>query len=114
MASINKLSVREEIDRIQKEFDQLSAINKISTESKVLFHSMLMLINLLISIFLERITKKDSKNSNKPSSQTEKDESSVTRQGTNGKGKLESIATAYNTRTIEGATIISGPVGSEC
>jgi transposase len=114
VASINKQSVREEIDRIQKEFDQLSAANKISEESKMLFRSMLMLINLLISIFLERITKKDSKNSSKPSSQTEKDESSVTRQGTNGKGKIESIATAYNTRTIESTATIKVNQCSEC
>lgn len=113
VASINKQSVREEVERIKNEFDQLSVNKKISDESKVLFHSMLMLLNLLISIFLERITKKDSKNSSKPSSQTEKDESSI-RQGTNGKGKLESIATAYNTRTIEGTTIIKVTQCSEC
>jgi transposase len=114
VASINKQSVREEIDRIQKEFDQLSANKKISAESKVLFHSMLMLNKLLISIFLERVTKKDSKNSSKPSSQTEKDESSVTQSGTNGKGKVESKATAYNTRTIESTTIIKVTQCNEC
>lgn len=98
MASTNKQLVRAEIDRIQKEFDQLSANKKISEESKVLFHSMLMLNKLLISIFLERVTKKDSKNSSKPSSQTEKDESSITQPGTNGKGKLESRATAVTSQ----------------
>lgn len=114
VASINKQSVREEVERIKKEFDQLSANKKISDESKVLFHSMLMLLNLLISIFLERMTKKGNKNSSKPSSQTEIDESSITHQGTNGKGKLESIATAYNTRTIEGTTIIKVTQCGEC
>lgn len=114
VASINKQSVREEVERIKKEFDQLSANKKISEESRMLFHSMLMLINLLIAIFLERLTKKDTKNSSKPSSQTEKDDSSTTQQGTNGKGKLESTATAYNTRTIEGTTIIKVTQCSEC
>jgi transposase len=48
-----------------------------------------MLINLLIAIFLEKTTKKNSKNSSKPSSQTEKDESAIASTGTNSKGKQE-------------------------
>ena len=74
------------------------------TETKILFQSMLMLINLLIAIFLEKTTKKTSKNSSKPPSQTEKDESSLSHNGTNGKGKTESDAVANNTRTIETVT----------
>lgn len=114
MASINKQSVREEIDRIQKEFDQLSSTNKISKESKMLFQSMLMLINLLVAIFLEKITKKDNRNSSKPSSQTEKDESATGQSTTNGKGKKESTSLAYNTRTIESTEIIKVTQCPEC
>jgi len=106
VASVNKQSVREEAERIQSEFNKLSANKKISSESMVLFQSMLILINLLISIFLERTTNKNNKNSSKPSSQTEKDESSVTLPGTNGKGKSETTTTAYNTRTIESVTVL--------
>jgi transposase len=105
VASVNKQSVREEAERIRTEFDQLCANKKISSESRILFQSMLMLINLLISIFLEKMTSKNNKNSSKPSSQTEKDESSITHQGTNGKGKHEVKTTAYNTRTIESVTM---------
>lgn len=64
-----------------------------------------MLIHLLIAIFLEKATNKNSKNSSKPSSQTEKDESALTNKGTHSKGKAESIVTANNTRTIESTTI---------
>ena len=66
---------------------------------------MLMLINLLIAIFLEKSTKKNNKNSSKPSSQTEKDESSVSNAGINGKGKVELAMNASNTRTVETTTI---------
>jgi transposase len=106
MSSVNRQSVREELDRIKAEFDRLASSNKINGECHVLVQSMLMMINLLISIFLERTTQKNNKNSSKPSSQTEKDESALTNAGAHGKGKLESNATASNTRTVETVTII--------
>src|SRR5471030_1778919 len=105
MASVNGQSVREEAERIKAEFDRIALNKKIDNESKILFQSMLMLINLLIAIFLEKTTKKNNKNSSKPSSQTEKDESALTHTGTNGKGKQEKNATANNTRTIETVTV---------
>lgn len=105
MATINRQSLREEAERITTEFNRLATTKKISSESKMLFQSMLMLINLLIAIFLEKTTKKNNKNSSKPSSQTEKDESSTTNTGTNGKGKLENNVTANNTRTVENITV---------
>ena len=108
MASVNTQSVREEAERIKAEFQRITKDEKISTEVNMLLQSMFMLINLLIAIFLEKTTKKNNKNSSKPSSQTDKDESSTTHTGTNGKGKQESDAVANNTRTIE--TIIIAKV----
>ena len=105
MGAINKTSLREEAARIQTVFKELSADKKINNECKILIQSMIMLINLLISIFLERKIIKTSKNSSKPPSQTGKDESGLTNKGTNGKGKDESNATASNTRTVENTTI---------
>lgn len=105
MSTVNGQSVREEAERIKAEFDRIAASKKIDAESKMLFQSMLMLINLLIAIFLEKTTKKNNKNSSKPSSQTEKDESAITNTGTNGKGKKENNATADNTRTVETVSI---------
>jgi len=103
MATINQQSLREEAERIRTEFDKLAANKKINSESKILFQSMLMLLNLLVAIFLERTTKKNNKNSSKPSSQTTKDESFT--KGSKGKGKLEDNATADNTRTTHKTTI---------
>lgn len=105
MPSVNRQSVREEADRIKSEFDRLAASKKINKETMMLVQSMLILINLFVAIFLEKTTAKTSKNSSKPSSQTEKDESSLTEKGTNGKGKAESDAVASNTRTIETVTV---------
>lgn len=105
MSSVNKQSVREEADRIKLEFDRLASSNKINSECRVLLQSMLMLLNLLIAIFLEKTTTKNNKNSSKPSSQTEKDESALGKTETHGKGKQEFNATAGNTRTIENITI---------
>lgn len=104
MGTLNQQSVREEAERIKTEFDRLSVNKKINSETKMLIQSMFVLINLLIAIFLEKTTKKNNKNSSKPSSQTEKDESS-THHGTNSKGKPESNATADNTRTVASVTI---------
>jgi transposase len=105
MATVNRESVREEAERIKSEFARISKSKKIDSEYQLLFHSMLMLINLLISIFLEKTTRKNTKNSSKPSSQTEKDESAITHVGAKGKGKAESNTTASNTRTIESVTL---------
>lgn len=103
---MNRQSVREEADRIKSEFDRLAASKKINKETMMLVQSMLMLINLFVAIFLEKTTAKNSKNSSKPSSQTEKDESSLTEKGSKGKGKPESDALASNTRTIETVTVV--------
>ncbi len=105
MASINKESVREEFDRIKYEFNKLSANKKVPNECALLMKSMIMLMELILSIFLERITKKNSKNSSKPSSQTDKDESAVTNKGSNSKGKNETNSTANNTKIKETVTI---------
>lgn len=107
MSTVNGQSVREEAERIKAEFGRLAASKNIDTELNMLIQSMLMLINLLIAIFLEKTTKKNNKNSSKPSSQTEKDESALTNTGTNGKGRQESNAVANNTRTVEKSVTIS-------
>jgi len=101
MASIDKTSVRDEVSRLKADFKALCSEGKVTNEIKVLMGSMLMIIELMLSIFLERATKKDNQNSSKPSSQTEKDESSLSKPGSNGKGKHENGDVARNTRTKE-------------
>ena len=105
MASINKTSVRDELDRIKSEFKRQHDTNAMTHENMLLMKSMLTLLELIISIFLEKTTKKNSKNSSIPSSQTGKDESSVDDKGSKGKGKPETKQRANNTRTVESVTL---------
>ncbi len=105
MASINTSSVREELDRLKNEFKRLSSEQKISGEITLLMSSMLTLLELICAIFLEKSTTKNSQNSSKPSSQTDKDETALGQPGSKAKGKTERRQSAYNTRTIETTSV---------
>lgn len=105
MASLDKTSVREEVGRLKADFDRLGSEGKISSESQAIMNSLFLIVELILAIFLERITQKDSNNSSKPSSQTEKDESALSHPGSNGKGKNENDTQARNTRVKETITI---------
>lgn len=103
---MDKQSVREEFDRIKKDFSNLSQSKKVSPEIKVIVNSLMMLVEIILSIFLEKKTKKTKDNSGTPPSQTDKDESSLGSSGGKGKGKSETNQMASNTRTVETTTII--------
>ena len=98
MPSVNKQSLRQEFEQLKVNFDGLSNDGKISPEARALFQAMIMLFELLIAVFMERITRKNNRNSSIPSSQTGKDTTST---GTTGKGKKQNDALSGNTRTIE-------------
>lgn len=101
MPSINQQSLREEFDALKAEFKQLSSDGKMTPESRALFQALLMLLDLVLSIFMEKVTKKNIKNSSIPSSQTHKDDSATTQAGTNSKGHPQNGVRSNNTRTIE-------------
>jgi hypothetical protein len=105
MAQVNRQSVRDEIDRCQREFHELVSAKKVSPESEALFKSMLMLVSLLVSIFLEKTTKKTTKNSSKPSSQTDKDESTPVGTESHKKDRGENDVLFSNARTKKTVTI---------
>ena len=67
--------------------------------------SLFTLLELIFAIFLEKSTRKTNKNSSKPSSQTDKDESALHHSGSKAKGKVEKKQAAYNTRSIETITV---------
>jgi hypothetical protein len=58
MASLDKTSVRAEVSRLKTDFEQLCADGKITAESKALMMSMFRIVELILSIFLEKTTKK--------------------------------------------------------
>lgn len=105
MASLDKTSVRNEVSRLKADFEQLCRDGKVTRETQVLMNSMLMMMELILTIFLERLTKKESGNSSLPSSQTEKDDTALTHPGSQGKGKLENDAQVGNTRIKERVTL---------
>ena len=105
MANLDKTSVRTEVSRLKIDFEQLCTDGKVTAESKALMMSMFLIVELILSIFLEKITKKDSKNSSIPPSQTGKDESALGHQGSHGKGKKANDTLARNTRVNQQVTI---------
>jgi transposase len=106
MASLDKQSVRNEVARLKADFEQLCRDGKITHESKVLMGSLFMIVELILSIFLERVTKKDNKNSSMPSSQTEKDESALGQSVTHSRGNTERPGITNNTRVKETVTVV--------
>ena len=105
MANLDKTSVKDEVSRLKADFDRLSKEGKVTSESQAIMNSLFMIIELILAIFLERSTNKNSKNSSKPSSQTDKDESALIHAGSNGKGKSENENRAKNTRIKETVAI---------
>lgn len=113
MATMNKASLRQEFDHIKVEFEKLSVQNKLTTESMALFRAMFALFELMLAIFLEKTTKKDHRNSSKPSSQTEKDETASV-PGVNGKGKSENEERFAGSRTRETVKIAKVSICDYC
>ena len=87
MAGVNKQSLREEFNQLKKTFDNLSSEGKVTPEVSSLFQTMILLFELLIAVFMEKKTTKNSRNFSIPSSQTGKDKTSKGL-GTNGKEKV--------------------------
>lgn len=114
MAIINITSVRDELNRLKAEFQRQSDDGALSNENRLLMQGLFTLLELIISIFLEKNTPKTGRNSSKPSSQTNKDESALVHQGSKGKGKKEHDESAYNTRTAETTTLSEVSVCDVC
>ncbi len=105
MASLDKTTVRREIDRLKADFEALEKAGKVTAETQAVMSSLFMIVELILSIFLERTTRKDSTNSSLPPSQTDKDASSLLTAGPQGKGKQFDLRRAKNTRTVETVTV---------
>jgi len=114
MSSVNKQSLRQEFDALKAEFVRLGANGKMAAESRALFQAMLMLFEVLMAVWMEKHTKKDSANSSIPSSQSTKDESALTHPGSKGKGPAQNEAHCGNTRTVETVHIAPVNVCTSC
>ena len=107
MATVNKQSLREKFDALKAQFERLCATGKIAADSRALFQAMLMLFEVLMAVFMEKRTPKNSTNSSKPPSQTPKDDT-ATHPGANSKGNAHNDTRCANTRTME--TVRTAPV----
>lgn len=112
MANIDKTSVRKQTDAIKAEFEQLHSQGKIAPEVHALMNSMLLIIDLILSIFQERLTSKTNKNSSMPFSQTARH--GETTVGSNRKGKPLRGAALNNRRTHETITVAQVETCSDC
>ena len=74
--SIDKASVREQFDEIKQDFNQRAEAGEVPNDLVLLFKSLFMLFEIVLSVFMEKNTKKTGKNSSIPSSQTEPDDTS--------------------------------------
>ncbi len=52
MATIDKLTVRNEVSRLNADFERLCVDGKITHEIKLLMNSMFIIVELMLSIFL--------------------------------------------------------------
>ena len=114
MAIADKNTVRNEVAKLKADFSQLCNDGKVTGEVKLLMNSMMMIIELILTIFLERSIKKHGKNSSIPSSQTEKDDTALSQSGKHGKGKLENRKMAGNTRVHESVTVTPATFCTVC
>src|SRR5512134_3619930 len=114
MAIVNKQSLGEEFDALKGRFETLCAGGQMTGESRALFQAMLMLLELLMAVFMEKHTTKDSTNSSKLTSQTPKDETAISRAGSHGKGKPLDQARSANTRTVETVQLTELTVCEHC
>ena len=105
MATVNKASLRSEFDALKGRFEALCAAGKMSPGSRALFDALLMLFELLMAVFMEKNTPRNSRNSGLPGSQAGADGSARGRPGAKGKGpKLRAGRDGPNRRAVETRT----------
>jgi len=100
MPFVDKASLRNEFNSLKDQFEDLKSRQKVPAETQMLFKSMMVLFEVLITIFLEKTTKKNSKNSSLPPSQTGKDNTSTNKRS-NGKGPKQNGETFSQVKTTE-------------
>ena len=90
-STLDKTSVREQLDSIKAEFNRLSESGKISGEATLLMKSLFTLFEIVLAIFMEKKTKKNSNNSGIPPSQSDPDETTpeLTNSKANKKRKIK-------------------------
>jgi transposase len=113
MTELNKESLRGNFNLLKTDYEKISKQQQVPPELSALFKSLIMLMELMIAIFMERKVKKTSSNSHKPSSQTEKDQTS-TQSGSKGKGKEINDLMSDNTKVKETIKLAKVTICDHC
>jgi transposase len=100
MGTVNKQSLREEYDKLKPQLDRLLASDQMPSKDQALIRSLLMLFELLVAVFMEKHTEKNSRNSSLPSSQSPRQDTSSAPLDGKTKGKEERSGRCANTRTV--------------
>lgn len=110
MPTVDKASVREQLESLKGQYERLCAEGQLAAEGRALFQALLTLIEVVVAAFMEKRTPKTSRNSGLPPSQTAKEAQPPTRAGTQGKGPQPDTPHPPNARTIE--TVALAPVAT--
>ena len=62
MPKMDKESVREKFDELKSSYNDLSKSGKVSPELRLIIDGLILLMDIVISIFMEKQTKKNDKN----------------------------------------------------
>lgn len=114
MAILNKQSVREEFDKVKSSFNEQVKSGKVPADTATLVNTLIMLFEIILSIFMEKSTKKTSANSSIPPSQTMVDETTANSKKGSKKSKDETVTTVGNTRTVETVTLLKVSACENC
>ena len=114
MATVNKASLRAQFDALKARFESLCAAGKMSAEGRALVDALLMLVELMMAVFMEKHTPKSRANSSLPASNSPHDETARTRPGAKGKGPSHNDARCANTRTHVRVTVLSVDACAHC
>ena len=74
MAKVNAASLRQEFEDTKARIAALRADGKVSRDVDAAIRALVTLLSILITVLLEKTTRKGSQNSSLPPSQTDKDE----------------------------------------
>jgi transposase len=105
---INRESLREQLSDLEAQYVALGKDKEITPDTKALITSLLILLKLLCSIFLEKSTKKNAKNSSIPPSQSDPDNTSKSKGVTEKAGAKAGFEqeVSQNTRSRERIEIL--------
>ena len=100
MATVNQASLREEFEACRASFQRLRREDKVTPECELLIDSLLILMRMMMTVFLEKTTRKGSTNSGLPSSRIPPDETAAGKRGTKGKGPNQKVHDNANLRMV--------------